>query len=262
MFLRVVSLLIFTNLLKVNVVSCVCEDSFMVICNSLEDVMASSERYFWTELLIQNTIGVFHLSLTKRNLNNIPHLRRLIIVNHVNKIEPLFFDQFESITRITLYDNDLKTLEAKTFTKLEKLEELDLRNNAIEHMESLSISFCKIDTVDLSHNSLRTLISEIFQGSVIKKLVITHNKLSKIEGNAMPLGLKFLNLEYNEFQSFSLPNLNRSSTVTDLKLSHNKLYTVDVFHLYSSIETLDLSFNNLYTFDIHILDSGFLIYGG
>ncbi|XP_063915598.1 carboxypeptidase N subunit 2-like [Zophobas morio] len=179
-----------------------------------------------------------------------PHLRRLIIVNHLNKIEPLFFGQFELITRITLYDNELKTLEANTFTRLERLEELDLRNNAIEHMESLSVSFCKIDTVDLSHNSLRILINDIFKGSVVRKLVITHNKLLDIQHNAMPFHLKVLNLNYNEFQTFSLSKLKRTESVTDVKLSHNKLYTVEVFHISNKIEALDVSFNNLYTFPI------------
>ncbi|CAH1376350.1 unnamed protein product, partial [Tenebrio molitor] len=122
-------------------------------------------------------IIVSKFSLTPVHLDGIPFLKRLIVLNQLNNIEQFSFSNLSSLQFLNLYGNKLEVIKPSTFVQ---------QNNGIRRVESYAFESCKMKVLDLSYNNLTVLQSESLHGCYIIKLILRHNKLAKIEYNALP----------------------------------------------------------------------------
>jgi hypothetical protein len=235
-----------------NYVSGVCEVSYIMKCESIQDLLHNDEKKYWSELLIEQdecTKAVSKFSLTRVHLDGIPFLKRLIVLNQLNSVEEFSFSNLSSLRFLNLYGNNLQVIKPSTFVQLD-LEEVKLKNNGIRRVESYAFESCKMKVLDLSYNNLTVLQSESLHGCYIIKLILRHNKLAKIEYNALPSYTRSLHFDYNELESFNVAYLNRSHTIEVLSISHNKLLTADLFTHFSAPKIIDLSFNNIHSYRV------------
>lgn len=236
-------------LVNEEVVVSVCEDSYMVKCETIDDVLYLEERHSVTELLIQqkNKCNDFSVeySLKPKHLDELREIQRLIIVQQLRTISSKSFSRKFQLKYVTLYGNHVDAIRKYTFVGLTKLEEVNLRNNALKNIQNYAFTRAKIKTVDLSHNRITILRSHSFYYCTVGKLAIRYNQLATLQSDSLPNGLKFLYLDHNKLKEFSMIHQKNSSQIEELTLSHNDITGIEGFAVLKSLQLLDLSFNKI-----------------
>ncbi|RZC32132.1 LRR 8 domain containing protein [Asbolus verrucosus] len=237
---------------EIKAVFCKCEETFWIACESLDDVSNHDiTKRSWTQLSIEpkkcdetppdGTLGRYDLA----GLNN---LEQLFIIKQLKRIEYKAFDHAlkQSLRYLVLYGNSLGYFVRRHTFIFDYLKKLSLVNNSITYIDPCVFQNSKIETVDLSHNQQQLLPDYMFCRCHVTKLIVRHNKLSKIRTNALPEGLRFLHLDHNDFYFLSTTQLNNTSQIEELTLSHNRFTFVDDLSALQSLKKLDISFNNIH----------------
>lgn len=184
------------------------------------------------------------------------HIRKLFLNDkRIETIDKGTFNELFCVKYLLLQDNLIETIEAGTFHGLYSVEELYLNNNNIqnipngafsylEHLLKLDLSNNKISTVSfqafmhlkslwelhLEHNQISDLHFGMFIPTPhLLKLYLGNNKFSGIPDHiAQSTNLGILDVSNNKIQHISRNLFEKLDKLTDLKLSGNQLYELDI----------------------------------
>ncbi|KAJ3624086.1 hypothetical protein MTP99_017737 [Tenebrio molitor] len=233
---------------NVTFVFCVCEKSFVIVCESLSDVEYNTMKKTWTELLIQGdkfdeTPPKYILSSKQLN-RDLSNLKWLIINKQLVEISKNAFSYCKQLMHLILYDNDIGTLKESTFVRFKNMAKLGLENNNIKEIEKNVFKSSKIESLDLSYNKITVFAAGVFNKCQVKELSLTHNMLWKVEVNSLPTTLKFLRLDHNSFD-LAPDELERMSQLEEFTVSHNKIKSIPDLSRLPMLKKLDFSFNQI-----------------
>ena len=205
----------------------------------------------------------FHLSLSGESSSV-----EILYLDH-NALDAIPIDALYNAT--SLYElylsyNQIRSLPAYAFGFSHRLTRLDLSYNQISSIENFAFErhpngFAGpflIDYLDLSHNQLTMLTSNVFSYLVnLRLLKLEHNQIRDLSASVWTglYRLKHLDLSHNYLEN--LTEVFYSSYLNELlhlKITSNNLSEIDSCHFISlkSLTTLNLS-----TIDLHLLFSIF-----
>ncbi|RCS27156.1 hypothetical protein DUT90_08610 [Polaribacter sp. WD7] len=207
-----------------------------------------------TNVLQNNVCKTYRLDLSNQNLNEVPkgfyELQALKMLNiSGNKklnLETVFqqIQRPEKLEVLILDSLDIKELP-KNIQRFVNLKHLSLNNNPLLDLEKTFelVKFLPISFLNLQHNNLTTITTQITKLSSLKAINLSHNQITSVE-TYQNLGklssLKSLWLNYSQLQN--LPNeIGEISSLKNLYLEHNflkdlpktikKLLKLNVFHV-------------------------------
>lgn len=202
-------------------------------------------------------IEVFDLrfnSLTSvpRCLEKVSALRKLYLdCNGITSLDHNDFMHLTSLEILSLTKNNINFIHKHSFFGLQNLQILDLTKNFISqlHVSQFS-SMPRLRILNLSNNRLKYLPKDIFSGTVLEMLDLSHNtfnvipslSLSEVGGTLRHLLISTNNIEHIDSTTFpDIPFLQH------LDLSNNKLTILpdNVFTSLGLLQKLDLSSNSL-----------------
>lgn len=131
---------------------------------------------------------------------NCPKLNRLYLdENQIETIEDRTFQGSVKLQTLYLYDNQIKTIKKDTFYGLTSLKELKLNINKINSIEKGSFEHTPtLETLHLENNLLQSIDENMFLGcNTIEVLVIRNNSISSVSSKTFS---KFENLENLKLQ--------------------------------------------------------------
>ncbi|CAD7088113.1 unnamed protein product [Hermetia illucens] len=212
--------------------------------------------------------GIFH------------HLEELLVLDlsgnqlTSHNVDNATFSGLIRLVVLNLANNALTRIGAKTFSELYFLQNLDLRNNSIGHVEEGAfLPLYNLHTLNLAENRLHTLDNKLFNGLfILTKLTLNNNLINIIESQAFRncSDLKELDLSSNQltevpeaiqdlavlktldlgenqisgFQNGSFRNLNQ---LTGLRLIDNQIgnITIGMFWDLPRLSVLNLAKNRV-----------------
>ncbi|XP_015595406.1 chaoptin [Cephus cinctus] len=175
-----------------------------------------------------------HLDLAFNNITHLvmdvfkgtPNLRTIDLRN--NRLMSLEPDTFAlaRLESLNLRSNRLKSIRKQAFNGLERLQQLDLAGNDINQLAMEQFRYLKnLRVLDLSRNEIRSLLQNVFEGTRVEILDLSHNRLTAVPSLAFAeLGytLRDLNLADNlidHLDSTAFP----TSLLTSLNLARNRI---------------------------------------
>ncbi|XP_044254149.1 leucine-rich repeat-containing G-protein coupled receptor 4-like [Tribolium madens] len=238
--------------------NCECRQSYVTICDSLEDIEKLIDKENFMDLVVGNETRRAN-PLKTYNLHSIIPFNKLIsltIIGQLERISPLFGRcQFDyQLQVLNFYNNDIKKLEKGSFPGL-NLKKVSLVNNDIEILEPGMLSTTsKIEIMDLSDNKIEVIEDSVFRyrhrGPVVTKtIILRNNRISYIQAKSLPETLKILYLDGNKLREIQDDVMQPLSELRELSLSRNQLYKVPNLSNATKLEFLNLSYNNIETVD-------------
>ncbi|GAB6025333.1 TOLL-like receptor [Chamberlinius hualienensis] len=193
------------------------------------------------------------LSLDDNLMTKIPHLGHLINIkrlyinyNFITSIQNEDFLNCETLEILYLEGNRINHIDDKAFDQLSKLKHLYLNKN---ELTTISKTFRKLnayylylnqnlltefDVMDFSSNllvfyakqNIITNVSTNLSYSQLIKINLSENKIKSIHELQLPITTKWIKLNKNQLQYFSIQLLNRKNELTNINLKYNKLQIV------------------------------------
>lgn len=215
-----------------------------------------------------NSLRWFHVYLSSLthipNFRNVTHSLRQVNIDNSQlvKVE----NEFQSLpllTRLSLRNNTLESIQPDAFDGTTGIQFLDLTHNKLVSLPpSLFNELTALEKLDLSHNRLRS-VRGLFDslGKKLRFLNLGFNNLSDVDAVLPPkmLALTSLSLNNNPVRKLSV-NTFRDSVLqlNFLSLSHCNLteFRPEFFKNLSHLKLLDLSYNQ-----IKHVESQYLIFG-
>ena len=182
-------------------------------------------------------------------------IQELMVDNYIQDDLPAFMDKYCSFTEegggsriksISIYDSMRISIIPESFGTLEKLESLELPEQAIRSLPDDFGNLNSLSDLDLSSNALVSLPESFGNLSNLCELDLSYNELESLPESFGNLSsLTELYLSYNELESLpeSFGNL---SSLTELYLSYNKLeFLPESIGDLSALDLLHLTQNEL-----------------
>jgi hypothetical protein len=249
--------LILIVLVLVNKILCFCENSYIVICDDLEDIK-QNETTSWKYVLIgssqtnyerPNNIldGSVTLSLART--------KSLTIINQLKLIRtPISIVRENYLEYLNLYDNDINEIDDYTFQNLPNLKEVYLERNKIGHLGRGIFQNTTLEVVNLSRNRIKS-ITTCFYHSKIKWILLNENKISFIKPRAFPQEVEQLELNDNLLESIEGTVFENLHNLKELFLQRNLLTQIPDISALKKIHYLHFAYNNVklvdYPFNNH-----------
>ncbi|KAL5269084.1 hypothetical protein ACHWQZ_G002798 [Mnemiopsis leidyi] len=176
--------------------------------------------------------------------------RTLIVKKSLKFFNTTSFDGMSNLEILCLKNNKISQIRNNAFLGLRNLQELYLSDNildddSIEDDAFKGLSGVQILTLD--DNLLRAVPNAVYSLESLSKLSMRKNKLTFISAGDFGTleNLTFLDLDNNRI--LLIENKAFSSTLLDLRLSHNEFDFIDVevFHELTNLQTLMLSSNRI-----------------
>ncbi|XP_076246206.1 uncharacterized protein LOC143186418 [Calliopsis andreniformis] len=168
--------------------------------------------------------NISHLSAD--TFYKIPDLRHLDLrSNFIVVLDPGTFG-LRHLETLNLQDNKIETLRKQSFHGLESLQQLDLSKNQISLLSTEQFrNLRNLRILNLSNNKIRSLPRDVFEGTTLEILDLSHNKFTVVPSPSfLKVGytLRNLNLADNfvdHLDSTAYP----ISQLVSLNLAHNRL---------------------------------------
>ena len=199
--------------------------------------------------------GKINSKLFKKYNININKNSEQIILNHLklddNDFKELCSINLPSLSKLSLSENNITSLEPLTKIKSKNLEELYLDNNSISNLETLK----KINISSLTHLILYT--NKIFSidslsglsFSKLTQLNLYNNKLSNIDSlvNIYMPKLQILHLGFNNIKNINALEKVYFPELISLNLNRNEISNIDILSkaIFPKLEKLDFFDNNI-----------------
>lgn len=213
---------------------------------------AKSYSRFPRELLLMENLEEVYLSNNSLSafpyeLLELPKLKKIILKG--NKIKTVKFETIKGNKTLQILDlSDNKITKAVYFSRLARLEELDLSNNAVS---SFAIFNPNLKSIDLSKNKLNSF-PEI-TSNALKTLNLSENKLTQLDLGIIPQNLNYLDVQKNKIKTVVLDNATefiKKSHLKEVNLAHNSLTKFPNDLLFSKyLHNLNLSYNKIKTWN-------------
>ncbi|XP_028842810.1 reticulon-4 receptor-like [Denticeps clupeoides] len=198
------------------------------------------------------------LACQQRGLHSIPadipvHVQRIFLQgNKLTEVRSTTFSLCRNLTVLWLYSNDINHIEAGAFFGLERLEELDIGDNADLRIISPTAfsGLSQLRTLHLHRCGLSELPYGVFRGlASLQYLYLQDNNLRAIHDDTFLdlAGLAFLYLHNNKIRTVSDHMLRGLLSLDRLLLHQNRVSSVQprAFHDLRKLTTLFLFYNNL-----------------
>ena len=193
------------------------------------------------------------LSFAKiNNLNNLLSHSKFPLLQEMNLSHNIFesldpIPYLPCLVKLTISNNSISTLHASEtpcFSKFPSLEMLDVSFNNIREFKELQVNhFTRLSTLVVSHNKL-TKVEHLDQFGGLREVDLSYNKLLKFEVELRLDYLIFLNAENNNIRS--LDNLCGLGSLKVLFLANNRIIDareIDKLRKLESLVELELNGN-------------------
>lgn len=201
--------------------------------------------------------------------------------NSLTSIPLELFKNNKNLAVLSLANNNLYRIEDNTFVHNTKLETINVANNQLSHFDlsrignlfDADVSNNKlkklqlpvtIETLDAAQNEIHEVVVQTGYAlrswnpsrnklnaagssqSILRKLILSHNKLNTIDWLEQLKNLEIIDLSHNEIEDISSKDLMHLKELNKLKLNNNRLFTFDMTkNVTKSLKVLDLSYNGL-----------------
>lgn len=222
----------------------------MTVCDTVADVDRLGKTS-WINLLVENDKCMRRGSnkndevIKSRAFSSAPNLETLFISQRLQNIEESAFEGLHKLKYLKLWGNVLKVLPRRSFSNFSQLDKLDLQDNLIENLVH---GFCEgsyIREVDLSFNKLTNLQVNMLDSPDLEKIHLSHNDIQSIAPKAFGPGLISLDLSYNSLDTLPAESFINSNSLTALILHHNKLKQLGKLPGLDALEVLDICHNQI-----------------
>ena len=151
--------------------------------------------------------------------------------NEIAKIQPESFSKLNKLETLNLLYNHITVIEKASLRGLTGLEKLDLSKNQIESIEALSFKdLTNLTELHLEYNNLSTLDLGVFASlKNIKRINVEHNELREVNGDTLidfPIRQMQLDLGYNKLGTLKAGTFVNSS-ISSLILNHNFIENIE-----------------------------------
>jgi len=173
-----------------------------------------------------------------------------------NKITNVnFLANIPTLQNISLFSNEITTLQRSIFEHTPNVVKLDLQLNNIQSIEKGALeNLRKMQVVLLNSNRLNDLPDNLFRNcAALSRVFLQRNNISTIPHRTFPAypNIKKIDLSFNQLsfkRTFSNP-LNSLTGLEEIYLSNNKISTVfnEALLIFTKLKVLDLR-NNLLSF--------------
>lgn len=221
-------------------IACNLDDAFPLINSQVIDIRKALILKIRSRLTVLPDFNLSNLMIEELNAENTS--MKNISINAFNKVKCLKI--------LNLAHNQIKLIKQSTFEPIyDTLEILILKKNQLKEMPNL-FNLKKIQTVDLSHNSIRIIANQnnsIFPKSIIE-FRINNNKLNQISENYFKDldNLVKINLSYNRISQIESNSFVNLLNLEVIDLSYNCIHSLssDWFKLNSIKPNLIFYYTN------------------
>ncbi|XP_050399291.1 toll-like receptor 3 [Patella vulgata] len=205
-------------------------------------------------ILSNNPIGNL-LNTTFSNLRNSSVQKLEIARSQISKVDPATFSYLTQIKSLKIGYNPLNkwqlknimaglrnspiisidirnislggSLPAETFSWMEKINDLSLRNNRIQSIQQMAfVNLPKLLQIDLTACNIMSIDPEAFYNlSSIQRIFLTDNKLTSVP-KGLPPSLQMLHLEKNQLTAIKNDDFANSTSLLELYLGTNKIHVL------------------------------------
>uniref|UniRef100_A0A0N5BKB2 Serine/threonine-protein kinase 11-interacting protein n=1 Tax=Strongyloides papillosus TaxID=174720 RepID=A0A0N5BKB2_STREA len=138
----------------------------------------------------------------------------------ISRINLKFKDKYKNLRKLDISNNAFHT--ASGFKYFFDLEELNASNNCVQHLYFVQPLARSIKILDLSHNGLKQVESEIFcKLYFLEECDLSYNQITKVRLSHDLPRLRHLSFANNFITS--IPLINNFSSLTTLNLANNQL---------------------------------------
>lgn len=236
-----------------------CTNVFMAASLNLSDNFITALQF--GEELETNRLHIKTIDLSYNMLTMFPNtdflsviavgsLKRLLL--GYNKIKTLpdrmLSASCQNLQVLELQHNLIQDVRRYSLTGSNSLQSIDFSENLVEQLPmGFFANLKRLRIVNLSHNRLRLISNDIFDGSVIETLNIAHNDLSNFPSSLSSISSTLINLDvsHNQIDHLDAVMLSNTPNLVSLNLAHNKLTLLsdNVFSYLNGLVSLDLSYN-------------------
>ena len=143
--------------------------------------------------------------------------------------KPLNLPRFAAtLERLSLRQNNIRTIHESDFGPLTKLKDLDLYDNAIEHIGGLDHN-TNLEVLDLSFNNIRH-VSRVSHLGKCHTLYLVQNKIRTVRPDDLkgPIAESLRSLELGGNRLRSMENLGHLAHLEELWVGKNKITSLNV----------------------------------
>lgn len=214
-------------------------------------------RNFWI-------IDCFMEKVTKANFQSLKVLQLLSILRNENftTIEENSFEDLMELRDLYLQSNSIAKLEPKTFSKLEKLEVLDLSENKLTTLnEALFKNNIKLEYLNINDNKLLRIVPEAFRNlKSLQKIWLSNNEITHLPNNTFlhNENLTELHLDGNELSSIDINLLSQLTKLRKVSFAGNLLIAFDFEIIWpnENLFEISLSDNNIVSIaNVHLIQN-------
>ena len=228
--------------------------------SSLKNLRTLNLRHNRIGSIITNAPNLQNLFLSDNRISNfedvLPKLRALEIQE--NPITYISLKTFYPInmTSLSLNKAQLASIPGEIFTKLSRLEKLELSENNLTRLPSEICQLSKLIYLSAARNKLESLPSEFFKLKSLRSLDLHSNNIRDFFAGMEDIELTFLNISSNMFGASDLSGSFYQNLLNGTKLAKSLLFFVaadnqfgdsmwSFFNCFVNLKLLNLSYNNL-----------------
>lgn len=215
--------------------------------NSEIDVTEIQEVNFW---LPATSMGRYQWDITfipSRIFEKFSQLKSFTLPGRVENIASNDFENATNLLRLTI-GNQLRVIPDNVFTRLTKLEVLNLSSNKITSIHENALrGLINLRVLKLSRNHLQKFRLRTFENTPqLEELVLNNNQIETIEDGTLQLPhLKRLDLSYNKLKELKNMFQNcRNLEYLDIRSNHITLIKRSIYQL-NRLQYLNLDNNRI-----------------
>lgn len=151
----------------------------------------------------------------------------------------------DTLVRLVLRQNEIRSMRGKDLGAVPHLQELDLYDNAIEHISGLENNL-ELEILDLSFNNIRH-VSRVSHLPRCHTLYLVQNKIAHIRPTDLqpPIAWSLRSLELGGNRLRSLENLSHLTNLEELWVGKNKITSLQGIAPLTKLRVLSIQSNRL-----------------